>query len=213
VGGQKQIEFSLQGPDLKELERLTRRGERQDPPIPGLVDLDSSAKPDKPVIALRSSAMQPRTWAWAWPRSPPAAHAGGRQTVGNWRASDDQTYDVNVRLAPESRDGARKTWSACPSPWRADGSPRIVRLNQVATVRESTGANQINRRDLTREVAVNANVAPLCRRGVGRHPQGAGQRGFPPRLPLPVWRLHQEHGRVVWLRHLGAGAWPSSSST
>jgi HAE1 family hydrophobic/amphiphilic exporter-1 len=40
----------------------------------------------------------------------------------------------------------------------ADGSPRIVRLNQVATVKEATGANQINRRDLQREVAINANV-------------------------------------------------------
>ncbi|MGV2482419.1 UNVERIFIED_CONTAM: efflux RND transporter permease subunit, partial [Salmonella enterica subsp. enterica serovar Weltevreden] len=41
----------------------------------------------------------------------------------------------------------------------ADGSQRLVRLGQVAQVSESTGANQINRRDLTREVAVNANVA------------------------------------------------------
>ena len=41
----------------------------------------------------------------------------------------------------------------------ADGSNRVVRLNQVATVTESTGANQINRRDLTREVSLSANVS------------------------------------------------------
>ena len=41
----------------------------------------------------------------------------------------------------------------------ADGSARTVRLNQVATVRESVGPNQINRRDLTREVAISANVS------------------------------------------------------
>jgi len=40
----------------------------------------------------------------------------------------------------------------------ADGSARIVRLSQVARVFETTGPNQINRRDLTREVAINANV-------------------------------------------------------
>jgi HAE1 family hydrophobic/amphiphilic exporter-1 len=39
-----------------------------------------------------------------------------------------------------------------------DGSNRIVRLNQLANVKEGTGPNQINRRDLTREVAINANV-------------------------------------------------------
>jgi len=40
----------------------------------------------------------------------------------------------------------------------ADGTMRFVRLSQVADVRESTGPNQINRRSLAREVAVNANV-------------------------------------------------------
>ncbi|MBP9064427.1 MAG: efflux RND transporter permease subunit, partial [Aquabacterium sp.] len=52
VGGNKQIEFSLQGPDLKELERLTRLVLLKVRDIPGLVDLDSSLKPDKPVIEL-----------------------------------------------------------------------------------------------------------------------------------------------------------------
>jgi HAE1 family hydrophobic/amphiphilic exporter-1 len=41
----------------------------------------------------------------------------------------------------------------------ADGSARIVRLNQVADLRESTGPNQINRRDLTREVTISGNVS------------------------------------------------------
>jgi Cation/multidrug efflux pump len=41
---------------------------------------------------------------------------------------------------------------------QADGSPRVVRLNQVAEVNEATGPNQINRRDLAREVAISANA-------------------------------------------------------
>jgi HAE1 family hydrophobic/amphiphilic exporter-1 len=46
VGGNKQVEFSLQGPDLRELERLTRAStRRRSADIPGLVDLDSSVKP------------------------------------------------------------------------------------------------------------------------------------------------------------------------
>jgi HAE1 family hydrophobic/amphiphilic exporter-1 len=81
------------------------------------------------------------------------------QTVGNWRAPDDQTYDVQVRLHPDARnspqDLARLPIMAGA---QADGSPRLVRLQQVATVREATGPNQINRRDLTREVSINANV-------------------------------------------------------
>jgi HAE1 family hydrophobic/amphiphilic exporter-1 len=79
--------------------------------------------------------------------------------VGNWRASDDQTYDVNVRLNPESRN-ARQDLERLPFAvgTNPDGSTRIVRLNQVAVVKETTSPNQINRRDLTREVSVTANV-------------------------------------------------------
>ena len=43
VGGQKQVEFSLQGPDLRELERLTKIVTEMIRGSPGLVVLDSSA--------------------------------------------------------------------------------------------------------------------------------------------------------------------------
>jgi HAE1 family hydrophobic/amphiphilic exporter-1 len=39
-----------------------------------------------------------------------------------------------------------------------DGTPRIVRLNQVATLTEATGTNQINRRAMLREIQITANV-------------------------------------------------------
>lgn len=160
VGGQKQIEFSLQGPDLRELERLTAEVSEKIRHIPGLVDLDSSAKPDKPVIALevkRDVASDLGLSVAQMATSLRTLVAG--TTVGNWRAPDDQTYDVNVRLAPESRKAPQDLERLPFALSAADGTTRIVRLNQVAQVSESTGANQINRRDLTREVAVNANVA------------------------------------------------------
>lgn len=160
VGGNKQIEFSLQGPDLKELERLSRLVTERIRGVPGLVDLDSSVKPDKPTVAIqvkRDAASDLGLSVAQIAGSLRTLVAG--QTVGNWRAPDDQTYDVNVRLAPESRNAVqdleRLPFSTGSN---ADGSPRIVRLNQVATVREGTGPNQINRRDLTREVAITANA-------------------------------------------------------
>ncbi|MBV7454881.1 efflux RND transporter permease subunit [Acidovorax sp. sif1233] len=160
VGGQKQVEFSLQGPDLQELERLTRIVTDKIRDIPGLVDLDTSAKPDKPVIALdvRREAASDLGLAVA-PMAASLRTLVAGTTVGNWRAPDDQTYDVNVRLAPEARTAPADLERLPFALTAADGTTRIVRLNQVARVTESTGANQINRRDLTREVAVNANVA------------------------------------------------------
>ena len=160
VGGQKQVEFSLQGPDLQELERLTQAVTAKIRGIPGLVDLDTSAKPDKPVIALdvqRDAASDLGVSVAQLATSLRTLVAG--TTVGNWRAPDDQTYDVNVRLAPEARTAPQDLERLPFALSAADGGTRIVRLNQVARVSESTGANQINRRDLTREVAVTANVA------------------------------------------------------
>ena len=160
VGGQKQIEFSLLGSDLKELERLTKLVLEKTRPIPGLVDLDSSIKPDKPTIEVqvkRDAASDLGLSVAQIAASLRTLVAG--QNVGNWRAPDDQTYDVNVRLAPETRN-ALQDLDRLPFAMgaNADGSSRVVRLNQVARVVESTGPNQINRRDLTREVAINANT-------------------------------------------------------
>jgi hydrophobic/amphiphilic exporter-1 (mainly G- bacteria), HAE1 family len=160
VGGNKQIEVALKGTDLKELERLTVQVMAKLRDIPGLVDLDSSVKPAKPTIEVdvRREVASDLGLTTAQIGSSLRTLVAG-QTVGNWRAPDDQTYDVNVRLAPDARntpqDLERLPFALGTN---ADGSSRVVRLNQVASVRESTGPNQINRRDLTREVAINANV-------------------------------------------------------
>ncbi len=160
VGGNKQVEFSLQGPDQRELERLALGVMEKVRDIPGLVDLDSSVKANKPTIrvdVLRDSAAD--LGLGTGQIAGPLRTLVAGQTVGNWRAPDDQTYDVNVRLAPESRnapqDLERLPFAVSPGP---DGNPRVVRLGQVAKISESTGSNQINRRDLTREVAINANT-------------------------------------------------------
>ena len=160
IGGNKQVEFSLQGPDQKELERLALLALAKIRDIPGLVDLDSSVKPNKPVIGvqIRQDSASDLGLGTAQLAGPLRTLVAG-QTVGNWRAPDDQTYDVNVRLSPTARNSPQDLERL---PFvvgaAADGSPRIVRLGQVAEVSETTGSNQINRRDLMREVAINANV-------------------------------------------------------
>ena len=160
MGGNKQIELSILGPDQHELERLTAQALERLRDIPGLVDLDSSVKPDKPTIGVQvlREAAADLGLGTAQLAAPLRILVAG-QTVGNWRAPDDQTYDVNVRLAPEARDHLedlqRLPFAVGAGP---DGSARVVRLGQVARVSETTGSNQINRRDLSREVAINANT-------------------------------------------------------
>jgi HAE1 family hydrophobic/amphiphilic exporter-1 len=161
VGGNKPIQLSIQGSDLRELERLSAALMARLADVPGLVDLDSSSKPNKPSVSVRvkrDAASDTGLSVGAITAALRALVAG--DTMGNWRAADDQNYDVKVRLAPGSRHVAADierlglTIGA-----NADGSPRIVRLSQVAEVLPSSGANQINRRDLNREVEFTANVS------------------------------------------------------
>jgi len=160
VGNQKQIEFSLLGPDLAELERLSQQVVTRLREIPGLVDVDSSIKPNKPTLDVqvqREAANEYGLSVGAIASQLRTLVAG--VTVTNWRASNDQTYDVNVRLAPQSRnqvgDLERLPFTVGTE---ANGTPRVVRLNQFAQVVEGTGPNQINRRDMMREVALNGNT-------------------------------------------------------
>jgi HAE1 family hydrophobic/amphiphilic exporter-1 len=160
VGGNKQVEFSLQGPTSRNWSACRRLVTEKIRTVPGLVDLDSSVKPDKPVIDIdvRRDAASDLGLSVAQIAASLRTLVAG-QTVGNWRAPDDQTYDVNVRLSPDARN-APQDLERLPfaTGTNADGSPRIVRLNQLAQVSEGTGPNQINRRDLAREVAINANA-------------------------------------------------------
>ncbi|QAZ38663.1 nodulation protein NolG [Methylibium sp. Pch-M] len=160
LGGGKSLQFSIQGPDLAELARLSALITAKLRDIPGLVDLDSTLKPDKPTVSIevkRDAAADAGLNVDALAGSLRTLVAG--TTVGNWRAPDGENYDVNVRLAPESRhslaDLARLPLNVTAA---ADGAPRIVRLSQVAEVSPSTGPNQINRRDLNREINIDANA-------------------------------------------------------
>ncbi|MCE9658344.1 MAG: efflux RND transporter permease subunit [Burkholderiales bacterium] len=160
LGGGKSLQFSIQGTDLGELERLSKTITEKLAKIPGLVDLDTTLKPDKPTVAIevrRDAASDAGLNVNMLANTLRTLVAG--TTVGNWRAPDGENYDVNVQLAPESRyaigDLQRMPINVAPG---SDGSPRVVRLSQVADVLPSTGPNQINRRDLNREINVDANA-------------------------------------------------------
>ena len=160
VGGTKQIEFYLLGPDQTELERIAAEVMAGLKTVPGLVDIESSVKPNKPTIDItvkREAAADVGLGVGSISNQLRTLVAG--QNVGVWRADNDQTYDVLVRLDPTLRthphDLERLPFNIAQN---SDGSSRIVRLNQVAQIHESVGPNQINRRELSREVAFSGNA-------------------------------------------------------
>jgi len=186
VGGNKPLSLSVQGRDLAELQRITQRLAPLLAAVPGLVDLDSSQKPDKPTLSVqlrRDAASDAGLSVGALASALRTLIAG--QTVASWQAPDAQSYDIKLRLAPGARESAVDIERlGLPVGLNADGSPRIARLSQVADVRPSTGANQINRRDLNREVELTANtegrglgeVSADIRKVLEAHPAPPGYR-------------------------------------
>jgi HAE1 family hydrophobic/amphiphilic exporter-1 len=159
--GNKQIEISIQGPDQRQLEALAALAVQEIRSIPGIVDLDTSSKPARPTVAVEVDR------ALASDLGLGVAQVGATlrplvagEVATTWKAPDDENYDVRIRLPQEGRRGiddlARLTVaSGIPD---ADGSPRMVALRQIARFTPTDGPTQINRRNLTREIAVTSNV-------------------------------------------------------
>jgi HAE1 family hydrophobic/amphiphilic exporter-1 len=168
--------------------------------IPGLVDLDSTLKPDKPTVAVdvkRDAASRPGPERGQHHQH--AARPGGRPDGGQ----------LARRRRPDlRREGAPGTRPARDNPddlanlglvlgQQCRRQPARVRLSQVADVRAGTGPNQINRRDLNREINIDANplgrstgeVSADIRPILDAIALAAG-------LPLPLRRQHQEHAGV-----------------
>jgi HAE1 family hydrophobic/amphiphilic exporter-1 len=159
LGGSKSIAFSIQGPDLAELARLANQVMARLREIPGLVDLDSTLRDDKPTIAIdmkRDAAADLGLNVSSVASTLRTLVAG--VSVGNWRAGDGESYDVLLRLAPAQRDSPDDLRNLPLVLAAFDGSTRTVRLSQVADMRLATGPNQINRRDLNREINIDANA-------------------------------------------------------
>ncbi len=161
VGGQKPIQVSIQGSDLDQLNTLTQRTLAQLRHIPGLVDLDTSLKPNKPTLDItvrREAAADVGLSVGRISDTLNTLIAG--KTVGSWRAEDGQNYDIKLSLNPDARRTvADLTHLPLVAGQDSNGAPNIVRLQQVADIQTGLGPTQINRRDLNREVEITANFS------------------------------------------------------
>ncbi|MDR2990839.1 MAG: efflux RND transporter permease subunit [Burkholderiaceae bacterium] len=159
VSGSKAISLSLEGPDQMELERIAGPLLERFRRIPGLVDLDTSMRPDNPAIdvTLDRDAASSLGLSLAQVAAPLRTLIAG-QTAGNWRAPNGQTYDVVVRLTPEARNSPQALEHLPLAVVGPDGQPHIVRLNQVATLSQGGQTNQIHRRTMLRQIWFNADT-------------------------------------------------------
>ena len=161
VSSGKPLQVSILGQDKAVLAALSKQVMAAMREVRGAVDIESSDEASKPQLTLEvkrelASDLGIGVGQLAGTLRPLLAG----QAVGNWRAPDDQYYDVQVRLARSDRSRAAdlERVPLASSQVDASGSPRMVSLREIATVRDGTGAQQINRKEQLREVLVSANM-------------------------------------------------------
>jgi HAE1 family hydrophobic/amphiphilic exporter-1 len=161
VSGGKPVQVSILGQDKAVLAGLAQKVSEITRAVPGAVDIESSDEESKPQLSLelkRELASDLGIGVGQLAAALRPLLAG--QAVGNWRAPDDQYYDVQVRLSRANRAGAADVQRVPLASSRPDanGAPRMVTLREIADVRETRGAQQINRKEQLREVLISANA-------------------------------------------------------
>lgn len=161
-GGQKPIMISIKGSDLNELQKISDRFIAEMEKIQGVVDLESSLKEPKPTLGVHINRVLASDLGLSVSQIADAIRpliAGDNVTT--WEDRDGETYDVNLRLNENKRMLPQDVQNLYinSNKTNATGQSILVPLSAVATTEEKLGASQINRRDLEREVLIEANTS------------------------------------------------------
>ncbi len=171
VGSGKPVQVSIQGPDMRQLERLAEQAQSAMLAIPGVVDLDSSSKPAKPTVSVVvNRALASDLGVGISQVSAALRPLLAGESATTWRAPDDENYDVKVRLPRADRNSLAdlERLTMVSTQLDADGTPRMVAMRQIAEFIPGVGPSQINRKDLTREITLAANVQGAASGTVGQ---------------------------------------------
>jgi hydrophobic/amphiphilic exporter-1 (mainly G- bacteria), HAE1 family len=160
IGWNRPIYVALLGNNDDELNRIMNALRDKVLKIPGITDLELSTKPGTPAISVR---LKPEAAALGITH---AQLAGVLRTMvsgeeaGMWNAPDGENYQLVVRLPREQRTGEQdlNNINITAGRTRADGSPMVVPLSQVAIVSRVDSPEVIKRQDLQRRVALYAGV-------------------------------------------------------
>jgi HAE1 family hydrophobic/amphiphilic exporter-1 len=155
-GGQGDIQFVMQGPDLARLQTESQRLVSMTREIPGLVDVDTNLNVGKPEMAVRID--RPKA-ADLGVQVSDAAEAvrllvGGDQ-VTTYNEKGEQ-YEVHVRAVEADRTSEQRV-ALLPVPSSQLGS---VTLDNIASFASGSAPTEIRRLNRQRQVTVAANLRP-----------------------------------------------------
>jgi hydrophobic/amphiphilic exporter-1 (mainly G- bacteria), HAE1 family len=159
--GMSDIQYYVQGPDIKKLDEYSNKLIEQAKAIPGLTDLDRSLRAGKPEVLLdidRSRAADLGVSVQSIQQALNTLVAG--QTASTFNAGDDQ-YDVVVR----AEDRFRGSLEGLEKMTVASTKSGSVGLNEVVRTRRGAGPSSIERLNRQRIVEITGNTLPGASQG------------------------------------------------
>jgi len=182
--GQKPIQISVRGPEIDELDRISRSLVVAMRTIPGVADIENSLEKSKPELRVevnRQRASDVGIPVATIATTMQAAVVG--QVASTIEDSAGDNHDVRVRLRPDQRRYSEDLLLLNVATDRDDphGDKILKPLNEVADVLPGTGPSSIRRRDLVREVRVSANTDGRPLQEVSNDIDAAGRKlNLPP---------------------------------
>jgi len=158
-GSSAPISVSIGGPSFAELQRISDNLVAQIDQIDGVIDVESTLDDPAPIMAVRVDRDLASDLGVSLAQIGAALNpmlAGDEVT--DWNTPAGENLGVFVRLPEWARNDINALGGLPITQSGANGSSGVIRLDQVATIEQSTGPATINRESLERRVNVTANI-------------------------------------------------------
>ena len=158
---QKPLQIGIRGDDIPTLKKYAGEIKRELYTVPGIVDLEASMEQNLPEYRLlvdrqRAAAAGLGTGAVA---DTVGVLVGG-EAVSTYEDESGEAVDVRLRLPARLRQDVTQVGDLRISVPAKDG-PVLVPLADVVTFTRATSPAEISRRDLARQVVIDANLDNL----------------------------------------------------
>jgi HAE1 family hydrophobic/amphiphilic exporter-1 len=163
-GGGGGIQFMVQGPDLKQLEKYSEELRVKALAIPGLVDVDTTLNAGKPEVSVYLDRPKAADLGVSVSDAAEAIRllvAGDQVTTFN---DGGEQYEVHLR-AEEINRSTTEAIAGLPVPSSRLG---IVSLDNIASFTRGDSPATINRMGRQRQVTLNANMLPGTSQGTAQ---------------------------------------------
>ncbi|ACM19310.1 efflux pump, RND family, inner and outer membrane proteins [Geotalea daltonii FRC-32] len=162
MGSGKPLNANLKGEDIAVLKGLAAKLKEEMYKIPGIVDISATLEHDIPEYRLRVD--RERALSAGVSTNDIVASLGrlvGGEAITTYEDEDGDAVDVRVRLPENLRQNPGQVRDLKISVPDGAGSTKLVPMSAITSYEVAATPSEINRRDLSRQVTVSANLDNL----------------------------------------------------